>query len=249
MIAAIILAAGASSRMGGGIKKEYRELPAPAPEITDERAGEEAVTVLRSAFTAFAENSRVSLIIVVHPSNPSLGESAARAALGEKAVKSCGKPVYFVAGGATRRISVHHALSLLDALRARETGAYVLIHDGARPWVDGPLIDRVIDAMLEYGAAIPVVPLTDTPKMLDEAGAFIEAHPKRAACALAQTPQGFYFDKILAACEKAAEEEFAHDVEWTDDAEIYGAFAGPVAVVAGDVANRKITFPADIEKI
>jgi 2-C-methyl-D-erythritol 4-phosphate cytidylyltransferase/2-C-methyl-D-erythritol 4-phosphate cytidylyltransferase/2-C-methyl-D-erythritol 2,4-cyclodiphosphate synthase len=262
--------------MGGGVKKEYRALPSAAPEAAGEVSDDVSVTVLESvlenvsvtvlesAFNAFAKNKRVTVIIIVHPSNPEFGESAARAALGGETINSCGKPVYFVAGGATRRISVHHGLSLLAALWANDSlrgevstplsggsppqrpRRYVLIHDGARPWVSDSLIDRVIDAALEHDAAIPVVPLTDTPKMLAAAGGFIEAHPKRAAFALAQTPQGFCFEKILAAHEKAAEEELRRNTEWTDDAEIYGAFAGAVAVVAGDSANKKITFPADI---
>jgi len=61
---------------------------------------------------------------------------------------------------------------------------------------------------------------------------------------LAQTPQGFSYPRIAAAHEQAR----TAGLSFVDDAEVYDRFSGPVAWVAGDPANRKITFPDDLEE-
>jgi 2-C-methyl-D-erythritol 4-phosphate cytidylyltransferase/2-C-methyl-D-erythritol 4-phosphate cytidylyltransferase/2-C-methyl-D-erythritol 2,4-cyclodiphosphate synthase len=63
---------------------------------------------------------------------------------------------------------------------------------------------------------------------------------------VAQTPQGFAFPEILRAHEMAAEREVREHYEYTDDAEVWGEFIGPVAVVEGSPRNKKITFPEDL---
>jgi 2-C-methyl-D-erythritol 4-phosphate cytidylyltransferase/2-C-methyl-D-erythritol 2,4-cyclodiphosphate synthase len=73
---------------------------------------------------------------------------------------------------------------------------------------------------------------------------FITRHLRRADLYTAQTPQGFRFRSILDAHEKAVETTLP--AEYTDDAEVWGEFAGRVALVAGDPENRKITFPEDL---
>jgi 2-C-methyl-D-erythritol 4-phosphate cytidylyltransferase len=255
--AAIICAAGTSSRMGG-IKKEYCRLPVP-------QASE---TVLGAAVSAFAETERIGLIVITVPPGTENGEEAARAALpacllensaANASAGSAGKPFLFVTGGKNRRASVYNALSALSAYKP----AYVLIHDGARPWVSSDLINGIIDAVLVHKAVIPVVPFTETPKELvvstekaqligkhNEVG-FIKRHLRRSLVVAAQTPQGFAFPEILQAHEKAVEKERAEkeqnaDFEFTDDAEIWGEFVGPVAVIPGLPENRKITFPEDL---
>ncbi|MDR3301547.1 MAG: 2-C-methyl-D-erythritol 4-phosphate cytidylyltransferase [Spirochaetaceae bacterium] len=238
-ISAIIVAAGSSQRMGGGGKKEYRFLSSEAD------GSKPSQTVLGAAFHTFASSPRISSIIIVHPVKAEIGETAARVAIGAHALDGYQGEVFFVPGGESRRISVFHALSLLDALEGSRSGL-VLIHDGARPWVDNALVNRVIDAAIEHGAAIPVLPLTETPKELDETGIFVKQHLHRSRLALAQTPQGFHFAPILEAHRKAAELSMKTNTEWTDDAEIYGAFLGKVAVVSGDIRNKKITFSGDL---
>jgi 2-C-methyl-D-erythritol 4-phosphate cytidylyltransferase len=59
----------------------------------------------------------------------------------------------------------------------------------------------------------------------------------------AQTPQGFTFPEIFAAHQKAAQNA---QVVYTDDAEVWSAFCGPVAAIPGESENRKITFPEDL---
>ena len=235
-VAAIILAAGASMRMGG-IKKEFQRLK-PDSDLT----------VLGSSVCAFASVSSVEIIVIAVPLN---AEDAARNALDPVCLSAAKPKIIFANGGNTRRASVFNALSVL----ARYNPCYVLIHDGARPWVSRSLIERIIEAAEKYGAVIPLLPLTDTPKECDapltwnmEHGtegnaAFIKRHLKRVNIGIAQTPQAFAFAEILAAHEKAAAVD---DEEFTDDAEIWGRFCGQAAVIPGEQENKKITFPEDL---
>jgi 2-C-methyl-D-erythritol 4-phosphate cytidylyltransferase len=224
---------------------------------------------LGAAAAAFASDARITSIVITVPAGPENGESAARRALPSNPAGG-GPRVFFVPGGETRRESVHHALSLLAAPDGAASGGtscppgYVLIHDGSRPWISVSLVRAVMEAALIYGAVIPALPLTETPKEAEPfaescgegfgngascpefpAAGFIRRHLRRSSVLTAQTPQCFSFPEILAAHEKAAEKERG-GFEYTDDAEIWGEFCGPVAVIAGDPANRKITFPEDL---
>lgn len=240
--AAVVLAGGSSSRMGGdgNEKKEYRRL----------RDGR---TVLATAVAAFLRPP-VDIVVVVVPPE---GEASARNALSDLLDDGApGVPVIFVSGGSTRRRSVHNALKILSVYDPE----YVLIHDGARPWVDAALIDRVIAAVVAHGAVVPVLPLVETPKELDPDG-FVLRHLRRAAVVAAQTPQAFGFAGIREAHDRAEAEEFGPATpvdgpapsgaprEYTDDAELWGAFVGAVATVAGSPENRKITFPEDLPPV
>jgi 2-C-methyl-D-erythritol 4-phosphate cytidylyltransferase len=238
-IAAVITAAGSSSRMGKGIKKEYRPLGAG---IND--ADGRPLTVLGAAVSAFAANPRIGTMVITIPTSAESAETEARAALPMSLFMTGNQSrILFVPGGSTRRASVHQALALLSAYNPD----YVLIHDGGRPWVDGLLIERIIDALLRNPAVVPLLPLTETPKEFDEAG-FVTRHLRRASVGTAQTPQGFAFPEILRAHGLAAERERREHYEYTDDAEVWGEFIGPVATVEGSARNKKITFPEDLEK-
>jgi 2-C-methyl-D-erythritol 4-phosphate cytidylyltransferase len=63
----------------------------------------------------------------------------------------------------------------------------------------------------------------------------------------AQTPQGFAFPEIFTAHKQAAEQEKFANTEFTDDAEVWASFCGPVAAISGESENRKMTFPEDFE--
>ncbi|MDR0503540.1 MAG: 2-C-methyl-D-erythritol 4-phosphate cytidylyltransferase [Treponema sp.] len=239
-IAAVILAAGASKRFlqrssprTGGIKKEYQK---PASSKDD-------LTVLGMSVNAFASVPSVSCIVIAHPEND---EDAARAALNTVKFPALKPEIFFVNGGPSRRASVFNALSLLASYPPR----YVLIHDGARPWVTPSLIGNIAEAVKIHGAVIPLLPLTETPKELSaendgKGPVIISRHLKRASTGLAQTPQAFTFQEILRAHEKAAA-SVPEDGEFTDDAEIWDRFCGQVAAISGDPVNRKITFPEDL---
>ena len=234
----------------GGEKKEYRQLPGLP------------FSVLGSAVSAFAAITEITSIIITVPDDPRIGEAAARNALPPELLAGELPAVHFVPGGATRRASVFNALSLLSS--GGSPPGMVLIHDGARPWVSPNLIKRVIAAVHIHRAVVPLMPLVETPKEtvlplaemplaslptaelpLDGSGAvLIQQHLKRSVVGTAQTPQGFAFPEIFTAHEQAACR--AGSVEYTDDAEIWAAFCGPVAAIIGEPQNRKITFEDDI---
>jgi 2-C-methyl-D-erythritol 4-phosphate cytidylyltransferase len=228
-VAVVVCAAGASSRMGG-VKKEYQEL----------KGGNDNITVLGSVVCAFAAISSVETIVIAIPAD---NETQARDALPSRYLDAQKPKIIFVTGGKTRASSTLAALRALVLYKP----CYVLIHDGARPWVSIPLINNVIEEVKKHKAVIPVLPITDTPKECDsalEGGAvLIKTHLKRANTGCAQTPQGFKFPEILNAHEKAAQEK---DTEFTDDAEIWAKYCGQVAAVLGSPENKKITFQEDI---
>ena len=249
-VAAIVTAAGSSARIQAshpGVKKEYRMLPGH----TDGNG--KPLTVLGAAVSAFAEVPAVSKIIVTVPPDRDNAQDEARAALPPGL-----SGIFFVRGGKNRRASVYHALRYLQASGGAggEQAGLVLVHDGARPWVSVSLINAVIGAARVHGAAIPILPAVETPKILDNLdtrrgalSGFITQHLRRENVVFAQTPQGFLFGPFIEAHEKAAAK--TDGMEFTDDAEVW-AFAWPerkVAAVPGEAANKKITFPEDLPLI
>jgi 2-C-methyl-D-erythritol 4-phosphate cytidylyltransferase len=104
---------------------------------------------------------------------------------------------------------------------------------------------------MQFGAVIPALPLIETPKEIENNGEteFITRHLRREKMRAAQTPQGFSFPEIRRAHEKAREREERENFMYTDDAEIWGEFIGKVAVIEGDLENRKITYPEDLAYI
>ena len=221
-ISLILAAAGSSSRMGMGCKKEYLPL--------------QEGTVLSTALKQFLRALTLHSVAVTVPADD---DGAARAALFKDAeIRDllCGADVQFVLGGSTRQQSVCNALRALSA----DAPDVVLIHDGARPFVTQKIIAEAAEAALLYGAAVPGVPPVDTQKTLDESG-FIREHLHRAAMTAVQTPQAFRFAKLLDAHKKAADD----GAEYTDDTEIWGKYVGKVKVTTGDVCNKKITYADD----
>jgi 2-C-methyl-D-erythritol 4-phosphate cytidylyltransferase len=232
-IAVVIVTAGSSHPMGG--KKDYRPL---GRGRTD--GDGKPLSVLGGTVLAFAASPRIDLMVIVVPADR---EYAVRLSLPSRLLYPAVKPqVFFVPGGPTRRASVHHGLSLLELYRPR----LVLIHDGVRPWVDGDLIERIIDGAIKYRAVIPVMLLAEPSKELGPDGVVLR-HLRRFLVGTAQTPQGCAFPEILRAHERAAERELAEGFEYTDDAEIWGEFCGPVVTIPGSAGNRTITFIEDTE--
>lgn len=134
-------------------------------------------------------------------------------------------------GGSTRFESVKHALAELD-----ENCRYIAVHDGARPLVSRALIDRVFETVRKHGSAIPVVEVTDSIRGLTETGSYpVDRSMLRAV----QTPQAFRWDIIRAACERAAENDYA------DDASAVESIGYNIMLCAGEKSNIKLTLPVD----
>jgi 2-C-methyl-D-erythritol 4-phosphate cytidylyltransferase/2-C-methyl-D-erythritol 2,4-cyclodiphosphate synthase len=118
----------------------------------------------------------------------------------------------------------------------------VLIHDAVRPFADRDLIARIIDKAATGAGALPALAVSDTLKRGD-AGARVAGTVDRAGLFAAQTPQGFSFEAILDAHEKAAAD--GRD-DFTDDAAIAEWAGMQVDIVAGSPDNVKLTWARDI---
>lgn len=210
-VAAVVVAGGRGARMGGPVRKQYLEVG--------------GVPVLLRALRPFLSHPRVAVVAVVLPAEDAAAPPPWLAEL----------PVIRVAGGAERADSVRNGLAALPA--GIET---VLIHDGARPFVDAAIIDRVVDGARD-GGAIAAVPVSDTIKQVAPDGR-VTATPDRAALWRAQTPQGFPMDALVRAYRAAQ----AAGAPAPDDAAVFERFGGMVRVVPGDERNLKVTHPSDL---
>ena len=212
--AAILVAAGRGLRAGTGGPKQYRAIGGR--------------TVIHRALAAFSEHPDVAVVQpVVNPDDIDVFNAAVSGLRHEVPAHGC----------ATRQASV---LAGLEALVPHRPDI-VLIHDAARPFVTSAVISRAIQAAGKTGAAIPVVPVTDTIKEVTASGDII-ATPERAKLRIAQTPQTFKFEVILEAHRRAARDGLT---EFTDDAAIAEWAGLTVATFEGDVANMKLTTPED----
>ena len=141
-------------------------------------------------------------------------------------------------GGRQRGDSVYNGLEDLPP-----EVRIVLVHDAARPLVTGATIDRVIQEARAGRAAVAALPVVDTLKEVDDAGA-VTRTIERGGLWRAQTPQGFPRDLLLAAHVAARRE----GVTATDDAALVERLGGPVVVVRGSERALKITEELDFAR-
>ena len=212
-VVAILVAAGPGTRLGAGEPKGFVRLAGQALVARSLRAMLASPGVTRSVVVVPAG--------FVDRAQPLL--EAARDA----------RPLRIVAGGAERQDSVAQGLAAAD------DAELVAIHDAARPFVSRSVVDAVIAAGRQHGAAIVAVPATDTVKQVHPDG-WIEATPPRERLWLAQTPQVFRTDLLRRAHAQA------RDSGATDDALLVEALGVRVHVVRGNPENRKVTTPDDL---
>ena len=155
--------------------------------------------------------------------------------------------VAVVAGGSRRHESVAAGLAALDSLDGddAESGQrVVLVHDGARPLATSALVGAVVAAASEHGAAIPVLPATDTIKRI--ADGRVAETLDRSEFAAAQTPQGVRRDLLRDAFARFPP---AGAETWTDEAALLEACRIPVHALPGEPSNFKVTMPADLDRV
>ena len=143
-----------------------------------------------------------------------------------------------VVGGAERQDSIYNCMGVLS-----DDTHILLIHDGARPFVDEDIITRSILETIECGATCVGVPSKDTVKIVDQEGLVIDT-PDRSQVWCAQTPQTFSFDLIREAHTRARQESFLG----TDDASLVERYGHKVKMIMGSYMNNKITTPEDIKQ-
>ena len=215
----IVVAAGRSSRMDGRDK------------LTAEVAGRPLLAWTLDAIGAAPEVER----IVIVTSDDRVAATATAPWLPTGVVD-------VVAGGSRRQESVHAGFLAFDRLGVDDRGI-VLVHDGARPLVTPALVGRVAEATARHGAAVPIVPVTETLKRID--GEVVGETVDRAGLGVAQTPQGVRRDLLRTAY---ARYPAAGPETWTDEASLMEATGVVVRVVPGDPVNLKVTLPGDLAR-
>ena len=217
----ILPAAGLGTRMAGPQPKQFLAL--------------NGLPILIHSLRAFAAVERVTAIFVA------VRKTEIERVQAQIAEYGLAGRVQVVEGGDNRQESVSHALAALPA----QPDDIVLVHDAVRPLIDAATIDRTIDAVAKFGAAIVGLPAVDTIKQVERTahGALITSTIPREVVVLAQTPQGSRYGLLQQAFAEATADGFIG----TDEAAVVERAGHPVAVVHGSQVNLKITQQSDLE--
>jgi 2-C-methyl-D-erythritol 4-phosphate cytidylyltransferase/2-C-methyl-D-erythritol 2,4-cyclodiphosphate synthase len=210
---ALIVAAGKGERFGGGTPKQYRLLGGKP--------------VLRWAVEPFFEHPQIDTVRVV------IGRG--QEALASEALSGLDVGE-FVLGAEERAYS---AINGLRTIRGRTD--YILVHDAARPFCPQAVIDRLLDALQDRDAAVPILPANDTLTKITNAenlGEWVD----RNEIFRVQTPQAFRLETLYRACE-----------DWratppSDEATYLRPKGIPIAAVEGDPMLEKLTTSFDFER-
>lgn len=212
-VGVVVVAAGQGLRAGGGVPKQFRPI-----------AG---VPLVLRAIRPFTVHPDVAHVVVVLPPE-------AAAAPPDWLAVLRGGALSLAAGGAARSDSVAAGLRALPP-----HCTLVLVHDGARPFTDRDVIDRVIAAAREGAGVVPAVPVSDTLKRTADGSHEVEATVAREGLWRAQTPQGFPRPMLEQAYARAAGRAA------TDDAALVESVGARVVVVPGAARNIKVTTADD----
>ena len=217
-VGAIVVAAGQGARFGSETPKQFHLVG--------------GVPIVLRALRSFTSHPDVAHVVLVLPAEHVAHPPAFLSAF------SALSPLSVVTGGIHRGDSVRAGLAALNV----DCGV-VLVHDGARPFVERSLIDRIIEYVRRGEGAVPAIPLSDTLKEVaeDDPTRIVRTRP-RARLWRAQTPQGFP-RTIL-------EEAHAHAAHVgrraTDDAALVEAMGVTVRLVPDSSRNIKVTTPEDL---
>lgn len=223
-VVAIIPAAGSGKRMNESVNKQFLKIGGK--------------TVIERTLDAFEKSKHVSEIILVTKKEEFQTIDQIIKSSGSQKVRS------LVEGGAERQDSIYNGL--------KETGQdddWVLVHDGARPFVTSEMIDEMVDKLIEENGPCPdlkaksfimAVPSKDTVKRV--VGKKVEETLNRAELWNVQTPQAFSRDLLVGAYEAALQAGYTG----TDDASIVEWMGHEVFIHNGSYENIKITTPDDL---
>ena len=215
--AAIVLAAGSGKRMNSKVHKQYL--------IIQDRP------VLYYSLKEFEDSAVDEIVLVVGKGEEKFCRKEIVDKYGISKVKA------IVEGGKER----YH--SVFEGLKQTSDADYVLIHDGARPFVNQKIIRRCMLEVPEYQACVVGMPVKDTIKIADEGG-YAKQTPDRKNVWMIQTPQTFSYALIYEAYEEMLKTE---DAAITDDAMVLERTKGKKSkLIEGSYRNIKITTPEDL---
>ena len=208
--AAVLVAAGSSSRMNGDDKIFLDLCSRP---------------IIEHSLSVFMNSGLFETTILV------LSKNSINLAH-DKLSDYLAEGLILTTGGVRRQDSV------LRGLEKIQKSPVVAIHDGARPCITQSILEQGLQKVGKTGAAIPVIPITDTVKRLNDIGR-VETTLPRKNYKFSQTPQFFDVDLI-----RNAHRKIIKDV--TDDASMIEMIGGEVEVFDGDIENLKITTSNDL---
>lgn len=225
-VAAVVLAAGRGERFGGGgSSKLYVKL-----------AGRPILAYSLAQLTCSPLIDRV--VVVIRPEERERLEREVLKPL-ELSEAEAEAKVKVVPGGEERQDSTRAGI---EALADREP-ELVCVHDGARPFFSEGLLERLIEAAREHGAAVPALPARETIRLADESG-FAAGELPREQLRLIQTPQCFHYELLRRAL-KAASRQRRY---FTDDAGAVVELTGvQPKLIEGEETNIKITTQLDLK--
>lgn len=214
---AIVLAAGSGKRMNSKVHKQYL--------IIQDRP------VLYYSLKAFEDSAVDEIVLVVGKGEEKFCRKEIVDKYGISKVKA------IVEGGKER----YH--SVFEGLKQTSDADYVLIHDGARPFVNQDIIRRCMQEVQKYQACVVGMLVKDTIKIADEEG-YAKQTPDRKNVWMIQTPQTFSYALIYEAYEEMLKTE---DTAITDDAMVLERIKGKKSkLIEGSYRNIKITTPEDL---
>lgn len=209
----IIAAAGQGKRMGKNINKQFIEL--------------NGRPILVHTIEKFNKEKWVDKIVIV--ANPM------EIHLVQRLVEEYELKVdNIIAGGKERQDSIRNAISYIN-------NDYVMIHDGARPFVASDILNDLYKQMIDKDAVVLGVKVKDTIKIVDQTK-IIKSTPDRESLWKIQTPQAFTLSIIKMAYEMAENEKYIG----TDDSSLVERLGISVHIIEGDYRNIKITTPEDL---
>ena len=214
--AAIVLAAGKGSRMGEGRGKAFcsiREKP-----------------LLAWTLSVFESFPLIQEIILVVPPNREQ-EFKEKILIPYNISKA-----FIVSGGDSRQESVQNGFAAIE-----EPCHLVVVHDGARPFLDPDTLEKALNAAEKDGASIVAVPVKETIKSGDDQGMVRETFD-RSRLWSTQTPQTYKYPIIKEALESARKDNFYG----TDDSSLVERIGKPIRIIIGSYENIKVTTPEDL---
>ena len=214
--ACILLAGGSGTRLSGDQPKQFVRI-----------AGK---TILEHSLKALRDNMPDAVIVVTTPFDQvrKVADMFSEDPL-----------VEVVAGGTSRQASTLRGLKALAKHKPRN----VMIHDAARPFLDGRIIRDVIEALKDHEAVDVAIPTADT--IIVEREGYIDHIPKRQHLLRGQTPQAFRYKDLVTCYQTLGEHKLD---QFTDDCGIFMA-CNPdarVRIVKGSEENIKVTYPIDL---
>lgn len=211
----VVVAGGSGKRMGGTIRKQFLEI--------------QGKPILIHTLEKFDQSSGVEGVILVVPREDI---ETSRNLISHWGIR---KVINFIPGGDERQDSVRNGLAVVP-----EDVAFVVIHDGVRPFISPYKIDELVKEVKIHGAVIPVIPVSDTIKRIENDQ--VTETMNREILMLVQTPQCFRKDWILKAYQRAYQDGFMQ----TDDAVLVERLGYIVHTIPGEITNIKITTSWDL---